>query len=184
MKTEAKMTGLDGVLELLQKLPAEVASKRGGPVRIAVRKAAQVILLQARANFAAAVALPGKTGITNSTGFTAKQIVMKRKLPRNGELGERFIVSANYVKHPKGHVLEKARPYLRKRSSKMTVTKPLRANDVAFMMEYGTSKQPATPWLRPAFESRKEEALLVMQTEVRKAVDRAVKKLAKKNARR
>lgn len=184
MKTETKMTGLDGVLELLQKLPPEIASKRGGPVRVAVRKAAQVMLLQARANFTAAVSLPGKTGVTNSTGFTAKQIVMKRKLPRNGVRGERFIVSVNYAKHPNGKALEKSRPYRRKRTSKMTVTKLLRANDVAFMMEYGTSKQPATPWLRPAFESRKEEALLVMQTEVRKAVDRAVKKLAKRNARR
>lgn len=181
MKVEIKLTGIDGVLDTLRSLPPELASKRGGPVRVAVRKGARVILQQARKNFAAAVALPGKTGITNSTGFTAKQIVMYRRKPPAGSLGERYIVTVNYLKHPNNHKLEKSRQYRRRRSVRMTTTKPLRANDIAFMMEFGTSKQAATPWLRPAFESRKEEAATVMQAELRKAIDRVVMKLAAKN---
>ena len=38
MKVEFKLQGVDGVLATLQSLPAEVVSKRGGPVKAALRK--------------------------------------------------------------------------------------------------------------------------------------------------
>ncbi len=49
-RTEVKISGIDGVLALLQQLPAEVVSKKGGPVKAALRKGARVILAAAQAN--------------------------------------------------------------------------------------------------------------------------------------
>jgi hypothetical protein len=34
MAVDLKVTGIDGVLDLLRKLPPEVVSKRGGPVKL------------------------------------------------------------------------------------------------------------------------------------------------------
>lgn len=168
MKTEAKMTGLDGVLELLQKLPAEVVSKRGGPVRRAVRKGAVLIREEAKAQMIARGNSPGKTGINWATGFAASHIIIKRtKLTQIK--GERFVVTVRPAVHPGGRKFR---------------GKPLKANDVAFMLEAGTSKQPAEPWIRPAFAAKREEAAQLMVTDLRQSIDRIVKKLAKKTARR
>lgn len=166
--TETKMTGLDGVLELLQKLPAEVVSKRGGPVRRAVRKGAVLIREEAKAQMIARGNSPGKTEINYATGFTAGHIIIKRtKLTKIK--GERFVVTVRPAVHPGGRKFR---------------GKPLKANDVAFMLEAGTSKQPAEPWLRPAFAIKREEAAQLMVTELRTSLDRIVKKLAKRNPRR
>lgn len=183
MKVEMKLVGLDGVLATLKGLPPEIVSRRGGPVRGALRKGAMIIVNQARANFRAAVAQPGKTGITDTTGFTEKQIVAKRKNPPPGVNGEKYIVSVNYVEHPSGRASRRksrAAPDT-KRKARKRVAKAIRANDIAFMMEYGTSKQAATPWLRPAFLSRAQEAIETTERELLKGIDRIVRKLAAQN---
>lgn len=175
-----KLEGLDGVLETLKSLPPEVVSKNGGPVRRALAKGARLIRDQARANFLVAVNAPGKTGITNSTGFTEKQIVTKRKQLTQIK-GERYIVTVRYVLHPANRVLEKARTHRRKGSKKTTKEQKIRANDIAYIMEYGSANQPATPWLRPAFESRKMEAIMTTEKALVQGIDRIVKKLALQN---
>lgn len=166
MKTEFSITGLDGVLETLAKLPPEVVSKNGGVVRQALRKGAMVLVNEARRNFARAVQLPGKTGITDSTGFTEKNIVAKRRNPFGNIKGERFVVTVNYALHPSG---EKYRG------------RPIRANDIAFTMEAGTSKQAATPWMRPAFDAKAQAAVDTATSELLSRIDRIVKKLAAQN---
>lgn len=165
MKVTVKMDGLAGVLATLNQLPPEVVSKNGGPVRTAVRRASAIIRDEARQQMIARGNNPGKTGMNYATGFTAKQIIMKRtKLTQIK--GERFVVTVKPVPHPNGNRVGK---------------RPLRANDVAFMMEAGTNKQPAEPWIRPAFALKKEIATAAMETELIAAVDRIVRKLAAKN---
>jgi hypothetical protein len=163
MQVDVKLSGLDGVLEALRKLPPEVVSKNGGPVRVALRKAAQVFVKQARINFGAAVAMAGVSGITDTTGFTQQQITAKRgrKMPA-GVKGERQLVTVRYVPHPNGNTFR---------------GRPIRANDIAFVMEHGSSKQPATPWLKPAFEAKAPEALATIETELPRAIGRAARKL-------
>lgn len=180
---EMKLTGIDGVLETLKRLPPEVVSKRGGPVRAALRKGAMVIVKQARSNFRDAVDLPGKTGITDSTGFTEKQIVAKRKRPPPGVNGGKYIVTVNYVDHPSGLLSRrKSRAAAgSKRKARKRTPKPIKANDIAFIMEVGSSKQPATPWLRPAFNAKAAEAINVIQTELLRRVNLIVAKLAAQN---
>lgn len=183
MKVEVKMTGLEGVLDTLKSLPPEVVSKKGGPARAALRKGAMVIVKEAKKNFAAAVAQPGKSGVTESTGFTEKNIIAMRKIPLGGVKGERYIVTVAGKPHPSGH--EYTRKSRRKADSKRKVrsrkARQLMANDVAFMMEYGTSNQAATPWLRPAFAAKASEAIYTVERELIKGIDRVVKKLAAQN---
>jgi hypothetical protein len=159
-----QLHGLDGVLELLQKLPAEVVSKGGGPVRRSAFKGIKVIRDQARANFRAAVAMAGLSGITESTGFTEKNIIAKRKAPPSGVKGERYILTMRPRKHPSG---------------KKFGSRALQANDIAYIMELGSSKQPATPWMRPAFAAKAEEAIRTIERELPKDLDRIVRKLSK-----
>jgi hypothetical protein len=184
MKFEIKLEGLNGVLETLKSLPPEVVSKNGGVVKKSVRAGAVVIVRQARLNFKAAVAQGGKTGITESTGFTEKNIVPLRKKLRTSENGERYIVAVSYKEHPNANTTRKSsrRAANSKRKARARKFSTIRANDIAFMMEYGTSKQEATPWLRPAFASKAEEATKKIETSLLKEIDRVVKKLAKQNA--
>lgn len=169
MKTEFDIKGLDGVLETLKSLPPEVVSRRGGLVRSALRKGAMVLVTQARSNFRRSVELPGATGITDTTGFTEKQITAKRRNPTGGIRGEKYVVTVNYVLHPSGNKFRK---------------RPIRANDIAFVLEAGSSKQAAAPWLRPAFDAKAREAIDTASSELVKNIDRIVKKLAAQNRSR
>lgn len=161
------MRGLDGVIETLKRLPPEVVSKKGGPVLASLRKGARILVKQSRDNFRAAVAMPGKTGITDTTGFTEKQIVSKRRRPPSGTKGERVVVTVNPKPHPTSKGKYRGRA--------------IRANDIAFIMEAGSSKQPATPWLRPAYEAKRGEVLQVVESDLKQRVDKIVKKLAAQN---
>lgn len=173
---------MEGILATLKSLPPEVVSKNGGVVRQALRKGAMVIVRQARTNFNAAVAEPGKTGVTISTGFTEKNIMAIRKKPPPGESGERFIVSVSTKTHPNNQKLRrKARRTKNSTRARVRMLRELRANDVAYMMEWGTSQQPATPWLRPAFKAKAQEAINVASSDLVRRVELIVKRLAAQN---
>lgn len=150
-----KISGLEGVLETLKSLPAEVVSKRGGPVKSALRKGAVVIYKQAAANLAAATS-------NESTGLLQKNLVVTRgKAPRSGK-GERYLVRV------------RRKSYQREGQAVNTV-------QTASLLEYGSSQQPAEPWIRPAFASKKEQAVQTVETELQAAIARVVKKLAAAN---
>jgi HK97 gp10 family phage protein len=162
MKVEMKLEGLDGVLDLLKQLPPEVVSKRGGPVKSALRKGAVVILKQEQANLRAVTANATSSEKIESTGLLLKNLVVTRgKAPTSGK-GERYLV----------RVRRKA--YLRKGGGKAVTTL-----QTANLLEYGSEKQPAEPWIRPAFAAKAEEAIRTVELEVVKGIDRVVKKLAK-----
>jgi len=164
---EVKLSGLEGVLSTLQKLPPELVSRKGGPVLASLRKGARVLVKQSKENFRAAVAMPGRTGITDTTGFTEKQIVARRRRMPGSEKGEHVVITVNPKPHPTSKGKYKGRQ--------------IRANDIAFIMEAGTSAQPATPWLRPAFATKREEALRTVESDLVTRVDKIVKKLASQN---
>lgn len=163
MKVDVKVSGLDGVLDALKKLPPEVVSKGGGPVRKSLRKGAMVLVKQGRQNFSAAVQQVGKSGITDTTGFTEKQIIARRG--KYGGKGERQVVTVRGVPHPNGNTYR---------------GRPIQANDIAFTMEAGTSKQPATPWLRPAFDAKAQEAISTVERELPLEVAKIARKLGLK----
>jgi len=160
-----KLEGLEGVLATLRSLPPEMVSKNGGPVRVAVRKAANIIREEAKSQMTARGNSPGQTARNYATGFTAKQIISKRTRLTKIK-GERFVVTVRPVPHPSGNRIGK---------------RPIKANDVAFIMENGSATQPAEPWMRPAYATKKDLAMQTMELELKAGIDRVVKKLARQN---
>src|SRR5690606_39120250 len=88
MKVEMRVDGLNGVLNTLESLPSEIVSKRGGPVKNALRKAANVIKNQAAINLRAAI----EKGGDESTGLLEKNLVVTRGKQPQGTKGERYLV--------------------------------------------------------------------------------------------
>lgn len=162
MKLELKVSGIDGVVATLRSLPPEIVSKRGGPVRSALRKGAQVIRKQALANLKVSVANAPRY----STGLSAKNLRIARIEPPQGIKGEAVRIFMKAVRYPDG----------RKRRGRAVTT-----YDAAWMLEYGWSKQPAEPWFRPAVAAKTQEATATVEVELRKGIDRIVRKLATKN---
>ncbi|HEY1036331.1 MAG TPA: HK97-gp10 family putative phage morphogenesis protein [Pseudoxanthomonas sp.] len=161
MAETVRVAGLDGVLERLQALPAAVGAKGGGPARAALAKGARVFRDQAIAN------------APRDTGLLQESIVARRD-SRPGMAGAS---EAYYV-----GVRRKARRYAntKRNRGKGRAGKTYFVDGTAFywlFLEFGTEKMAARPFLRPAFESRKEDALNVIVTEMHAGIDRAVRKL-------
>lgn len=166
---EYKLEGLDGVLEMLQKMPKEVVSKTGGPVRAALRNGARVIAREAAINLYRATQgdnLADDQAL--STGLLAKNLVVTRgKAPADGK-GERYLVRIrrkNYV-----------------RQSKETVTTLKSAQ----LLEYGApgNQQQAEPWLRPAFHVKAREAIEVARRDLLANIEKIARRLLSKSQKR
>lgn len=156
-----ELTGLEGVMNTLRALPPEIASKRGGPVRAALRKGALVIHKQALSNLKRVTSNQTDDDARQNTQMLEQNLVVTRgKAPFNDN-GERYLV--------------RVRRKVYKRSGKENVT----TLKTAQLLEYGSSQQPAEPWLRPAFSARAPEAIKVIETELIRAVDRAIRKASR-----
>jgi hypothetical protein len=163
MEMQMNISGLDNVLKTLKSLPPEVVSKRGGVVRQSLATGMKAIQKEARKNLVRATSTSGKTGVSYGTGLTAKNVIYKRKKMPNGERGERLIMTVAYKRHPLFTTEYKKRP--------------IKFNDIAFMLEYGTVKQQAEPWLRPAFLAKRQEAYDKVQTDLLKRIDKITNRL-------
>lgn len=152
--------GLEGILETLKRLPPEIVSKRGGPVRVAARKATVVFQKEAQSNVRQIVEEPNADGRpSDSTGTLEKAIIVSRKKPSPGFRGERYHVRV-----------------------KRGATNPntgVTANKYGGILEFGYEDMPAKSWLRKAFDAKKQESLDVFVGEIRKRVEAAVKKARK-----
>lgn len=156
MKVEFKIQGIDGVLDMLHSLPAEVVSKKGGPVKLSLAKGARALRDYARENFRRSVAEDGAA----STDTTVNNIVASRGKAPSGGNGERQLV----------RVRRKA--YVNAKGARTTT---LRA---AQLMEYGSALQPARPWLRPAVERRGSQIIDIVTEDLLKRLDQVTKRLA------
>lgn len=160
---EFKITGVDEVLTALKSLPPELVSKRGGPVKSALRKAAQVIRKQAIANLDSVIGGISVDGEVYSTGLLKQSVVVTRGKPIIGSKGERYLVRVKRKTYPRS---DKKRP--------VTTLK------TAHLLEYGASRslrQVARPWLRPAAIAKKDEAIRTATTELLKEIDKVKRKL-------
>jgi len=161
---EIKLTGLAGVLETLAKLPPEVVSKRGGPVKAALRKGAQVILKAEKQNLQAVTSNATDSGKRESTGFLLKNLTASRGKPPTGSKGERYVVRV------------RRKTYVGRSGSEPTTTLK-----VAQLLEYGSSQQPAEPWIRPAFLANAQRAIETIERETVRAVEAVAAKLGAAN---
>lgn len=161
---ELKVTGIDGVLDLLKKLPPEVVSKNGGPVRSALRKGAKVIQAQEKANLQAVISRTDDIHERQSTGLLMENLIVSRGKAPLGSKGERFLV----------RIKRKIYPRPNNEGGDTTTLK------VARLLEYGSSKQPPRPWIRPAAAAKAQEAVNVITSDLVNRLNRIVKKLARK----
>lgn len=168
LSVEMKLAGLEGVLQTLLQLPPEVVSKKGGPVKAALRKGALVILREEALNLARVTnALSADDDERQSTGLLAANLVATRgKAPFDGN-GERYLVRVRRKSY--------------KRKGKVVTTL-----QTAQLLEYGAEGhgQEPEPWIRPAFKSKAAEAIKTVERELVKGIDRIVKKLARQNQSR
>lgn len=155
--------GLDGVLDNLKKLGAE-ASKRGGPARAALAKAAKVIRDEAIKR------APEKTGNLRDN------IIMKRD-PKPQMVGAAEV----YWVGVKGGGRRKYADTKRNRRNRRTGQEYEVSGNAWYWKfhEFGTEKMRARPFLRPAFEATKQEALETIITELKRGIERIQLKNAK-----
>lgn len=155
MKVEIKLSGVDDVMRTLQALPAEVVSKRGGPVKSALARGARYLRDRARENLLASIAQGGD----ESTGLLLQNVIASRGKPPIGSKGERYLVRV------------RRKTYARQGKEAVTTRK------TASLMEYGSIHQPARPWLRPAVHQHGQQVIELVSADVVRQIDRVVAKL-------
>lgn len=162
---QVRITGLDGVIDTLKSLPPEIVSKRGGPVRAALRKAAVVIQKKEIENLRVSLANAPRY----STGLLLENIVVTRgKAPFSGK-GERYLVRV------------RRKPYPREHRGK---GKPATTLAAANLLEYGSSTQKAEPFIRPAVRAVGQQSMDTFVSELNRSIQRIIKKLSAKNRNR
>lgn len=154
---EFSIIGLDGLLGKLDSVSYDVRRKGG---RAALRKAAQIVVQKAK---------EGAERIDDkATGRSiADNIVLRwngRLFKRTGDLGFRIGVLHGAVLRDGGDLSQNApTPHWR-------------------LLEFGTEKMAAVPFMRPALANSINEVTNTFVTEYEKAIDRAIKRAAKKAA--
>lgn len=164
MASTVDIPGLRELGERLKALPKEIAGKNGGPLLKALRRMGTVIQKDA------------KSRVAVKTGTLRDNIIVVRKRKdklRPGEEGVdvtvRFKATA-YKDNARNRRLGRVGGTYKNAG-------PL---FYAKFLEFGTSRQPATPFLTPAFEAAKGTLPEMFRTALTKSIDEAVRKLAKK----
>lgn len=158
-RESVRIEGLSGVLEQLRALPAEIVSKAGGPVKFGLKAAAELLRDEAKRNVRTIIDTPNVGGDDKSTGLLLLSIVAGRSKPRAGINGERFAVR-----------IKANQKYPAERGNNLT------AAQIGRQLEYGTEKRQPMPWLRPAFDSKKNAALQVFSSEMKRRTEMALKR--------
>lgn len=159
-----RIEGLEGVMKTLKELPPEIVSRRGGPVRTALRKASLIMVNEMKANVQRIIDEPNIGGDNYSTGLLVKNIVTTRSTRMRAK-GERYTA----------RVRKKAYPKASPNAKRVTTSQ------VGALLEAGTEKRVAMPWARPAFDSKKYHVIPLFVYELRKNLDRIQRMLARKN---
>ncbi len=176
MQFEMKISGLEGLLDLLKNLPEEVVSKNGGPVKAALKDGAYVIHKEAITRLDAVVSNQTTADGRLSTGLLQNNVIVSRGKKPFGSNGERYLVRVRRKTYNRA-AERNAEGRKAKKEAAVTTLK------TAQILEYGSSKQPKEPWLRPAFLSKAEEAIKVTTDSLVKRLDKVVAKLARKKGR-
>lgn len=158
---EFSLTGLDSLLGKLDSVTQDIKYKGG---RAALRKAANIVVQKAK---------EGAQQVDNTeTGRSiADNIALRwngRLFKRTGDLGFRIGVLHGAVLPKKGE---------RASTATNAPTPHWR------LLEFGTAKMPAAPFMRKALENHISEVTSEFLTQYEKAIDRAIKRAAKKAAK-
>jgi hypothetical protein len=158
MKVEMHISGLNGVLDTLRSLPAEIVSKRGGPVKLALAKGARFLRDKERENLRTVLDPEDE-----STGLLEENIISSRGKAPTGGKGERYLVRV------------KRKMYPGREGEQVSTLKS------AHLKEYGSMNQPAKSFIRRTVLESGGQAITVVVTELNRRIDLVVKKLAAQN---
>lgn len=153
---EIQLQGVDTVLKTLNRLPSEVVSKRGGPVKLALAKGARLIRNEVKKNLQRIVTSD------DSTGLLYKNIIASRGKEPIGTRGERYIVRVKRKTYPD------------------RTGRPVTTLKTANILEYGSEKQMAQPFIRPAAESKAQETINLVTADLIKRVDKIASDMLKR----
>lgn len=160
MKETVRVEGLDGVLDMLRKLPPELVSKRGGPVLVGLRRGGNAMRKAWRQEVQRIVDEPNIGGEYVSTGTYAKNIrVIRMRRPQRVGANEAVRVTVN---------------------SAATYPNGTRVAAVAGILEVGHERMEAKAPLRKAFDASKETVLQSVVRGINDGIARAIKKLTAK----
>jgi HK97 gp10 family phage protein len=157
MNINMKVDGLRQLNKALQELPLKI---RGAPLRTATRKASMVIRNEARSK------------VPVNTGLLKREIITSRSRSQSSEGRETFVVMVKQL------VKKYANTKANRRMNR--VGKKFKTEGLAYywkFLEFGTSKMRARPFMRPAFDSKKQEAVRVLQRELDAAIQAQARKL-------
>lgn len=135
-ETVIVLEGLDDAIAMFQSFPREIVSKVNGPIQRSIRKGMRPMLLKVRQNLQIVTANATTHPDRENTGLLLKNTILSRGRAPSGGNGERYLIRVKRRTYP--------------RSSKGQPTTTI-AN--AQRLEYGTSVQPAEPYIRPAFQA-------------------------------
>ncbi len=173
MKVEMHVSGLEGVLETLRSLPAEVVSAKGGPVKLALATGARFMRDRAKENLVRSIA---ESGRNDSTGLLLANVISSRGKPPTGSKGERYLVRVRR----KAYDLQK----IGKKESRSKTRKRVTTLQTANLLEYGSRHQPARPWLRPVIPQHGAEVINLVTNDLNRRLALVVRKLAQQNRNR
>ncbi|RKV80012.1 MAG: hypothetical protein D8H97_14580 [Neisseria sp.] len=171
VKVEIK--NAEKLMRLFKELPRYVtADRKGGVAAKAVRKGARPLLKEAKRNLAAAIAQhAGQEGYDYaSTGLLLKNLKLRRHKARFN--GEHFTVGVGNRRYPvSGKTYTDKRGRIRPVTRKGATTKLNGAR-----LEYGTSDQKPTPWLRPALAAKGAQVIGNITSDLEKRLDKLAQK--------
>jgi HK97 gp10 family phage protein len=168
MKYEFNLKGGKELVKMLHELPAELVSKRGGPVRLALRKAAMAIRDEESRRFQALTSHDPE-----NTGLLDRSIIAKRGRVDPGFKGEKYIVTFKRYVYLKSFLSNVKKLGTGQKMDTVTTRK------TAQIFEYGSSHQSPRPFIRPAFNAKAGEAVDIFMSELKRRIDIINKKVAK-----
>lgn len=160
MADELNITGLDETLAALRALPTALSGKNGGPIRAALFAAAKPFKLSAQQR------------VRVRTGELRANIVIRRdRNPAASGVTERYTITLRKGRR-KGKYAD-TKLNRRKRRVGKTI-RDLWYSNLASWLEFGNSRMPAYPFMRPAFEENKNAAVTIFADTLRARVAAAV----------
>jgi HK97 gp10 family phage protein len=158
-----KVEGLDDIVARLRALPEAVSGKNGGPLRVALAKAAQLVRDDARAH-----------APVDSEALRDNIIMYRDRNPEQIGANEHYRVGVRKIKFTR-----KVKALLRR----IRKSAGIRIREDAYywrFIEFGTSKMKARPFLRPAFDNNKAAINDTFVQSLSDGIDKAVRKLGGK----
>lgn len=159
METHGLMDLTEGLKDLHEELVALGSAQAQKTLRQAARKALKPVLEAARA------------GAPEDTGLTRDNIAIATQA---GKHGTRVVVA--------GLLIRRSKESRQSKYNKTGKPRPVEYQSPHwrwYFIENGTSKKAARPFLRPALDNNAERVVVDLRGELRKAIDRVLKKRKK-----